>query len=395
LSGQTDKQLLQSLFLRKKKHYSQVLGFYDDVEAMARTVIAKDQKRFVISVAAEMKGSVIQALTNHGLKDPIHLKEEMERRLPGRTFELIGDAVSSTWAESGPAGALHDLTENSLFGSMIYGTGVGFNLFRKVNGIPVPVPGVYAFGHFNISPSHLSLLGMAGLLDGKDFTCGCTMEKPAHLKHADICFESIVRGSELQDLFGRFIRSLAVGSAFHPLPNSDEQWRTSLTGWQMKKDEIISNPLFRQIFARENKPVGDNPEDILAFAAEHIDNCDVTAALQETKGNEWISKLILSKVGALFAIRMQQVESQWTPSQQQPINVALVGSIGHYMGPFLTDHIRNYAEGYLYAQGRKPVWVKPEFITKFATGKIHPDEIDARGCLEYHLHLERSSHLQP
>lgn len=356
------------------KKYSELKPFYDDMETNVRDVLGEGQNRFVIDVAAEVKGDTIQALTNHGLKMQIPLVKEMEERFPKVTFHVIGDVTAATFAECGEGGALAGLPEGSLCGAMVWGTGVGFNLYRMTGGTPRPVEGVYAFGHEPVPASLMKKLGMEGMLGNKLFQCGCGRTGKL-ADNEDPCFESVVSGPGIESLFKTFLERLAV----RPVTNiqgkdGEKAWEVSLAGRDIALKDA-ANPLIGTIL---------DAHGLLHHAADNIKNSHIARALALTGGKEPICNLLLSKIGALFAYRMQQVESQFA-SVHGPLNVAFVGSVGHHIGPYAIPHIRAFAEQYLYTDGRKPVWLKPEHITNYSVGNIDPEEADLRGCLEYYF----------
>ena len=298
---------------------------------------------------------------------------EMLKNKTGRDIrvEVINDAYAGDYAEFCPEGALGHLKTGEVGMSLIIGNGVGGVLMMKTrSGKLVVCPGGDEPGHRRVPWSIIDQLKL-GYLTRKQ--CGCTVVGDPLLQTGP-CLEKLTQGPSME-----WIMKRRTGR-----PDITNKWITNflreVTGFRpglaaaFETDGQAADPaLLKAIFALKGAPGRRS-----ALLSASITGAD----LEE---RELLADIfgVLSGEAYLLANSLLTVQ-QGVELSAGTTHVALIGSAGHWYGPWLTplmdEAVREQKElSQMTAWGLSP---------RFYVGKWQPDQTNLAGDAVYGAILE-------
>ncbi|MCX7826178.1 MAG: ROK family protein [Verrucomicrobiae bacterium] len=366
---------------------------FRDAAEFARSVVGclqsvpAGQRDVVISFAGPVSedGRRIVKFTNQGgvSEMNIPISDMVEAPFGGRLrVTWINDGVSGVYAEASSQGALGKVKEGGYVLALIVGNGVGGRMARKEAGGKLTlVPGAFEIGHVRIARDTLDEVQLTPLLLGRKIECGCGIRGDLE-RGARPCFETLVRGPALQDLFRRFFACCAVSAASSvgapPLQKRIDRFFPAVP---LTPQEVKTNPLVRAVLRRVRTDAAlrklTKNWPALRVVAHCVTNQDVEAVQSATKNREPLSRAMLSRVGRLFACRLDLLQGRF----DKPIALALIGGVGCNMGPHLIPHIEAGIRR-ITATHQRSAWVKGPTL---AVGRFPADETNLYGSFYYWL----------
>jgi len=345
------------------------------------------QRDVVISFAGPVSedGRRIIKFTNQGgvTEMNIPVSDMVEAPFGGRLrVTWINDGVSGVYAEASDQGALGKVKEGGYLLALIVGNGVGGRMARKESGGRLKlVSGAYEVGHTRVFRDTLDEVQLTPLLLGRKIECGCGIRGDLD-KGARPCFETLVRGPALQDLFRRFFACCATAAASSAgAQRLQKRIDRFFPAVPLTPQEVKANPLVRAVLRRVKadtalrKLTAGWPA--LRVVSSCITNQDVEAVQSATNHREPLTTAVLARVGRLFACRLDMLQGRF----DKPIAFALIGGVGCHMGRHLIPHIEAGLRR-ITRNHQRAAWVKGPTL---AVGKFPPDETNLYGSFYYWL----------
>jgi predicted NBD/HSP70 family sugar kinase len=378
LVGKPD--VVRNIRFRNAREFAQsVVGCLKSVPAGQRDV--------VISFAGPVSedGRRIVKFTNQGgvSEMDIPISNMVERPFGGRLrVTWINDGVSGVYAEASDQGALGRVKESGYVLALIVGNGVGGRMARKEGGGKLSlVPGAFEVGHVRVFRDTLDEVRLTPLLLGRKIECGCGIRGDLD-KGARPCFETLVRGPALEELFRRFFACCATAAASSagapPLQKRIDRFFPAVP---LTAREVRTNPLVRAVLKRVRADAASRKLTegwpALRVVSRYVTNQDVEAVQSATNHREPLTTAVLSRVGRLFACRLDMLQGRF----DKPIAFALIGGVGCNMGRHLIPHIEAGIRR-ITRTHQRAAWVKGPTL---AVGRFPPDETNLYGSFYYWL----------